>query len=181
MNCSHIFHIGLNKAGTTSLSAAVERLGIKSVHNWHAQASFDKYLEKCQSPIAELPYHAWFDVRAFERSYPVLDWLYPYAKFIFTTRNKSAWLQSRERHVLRNIELKAAGTPRSNWLTIDYDAWSREYDFKHNFATKYFAGRMNKLLIINITAGDGYDVLCPFLGLPTLAEEFPRLNVSCHS
>lgn len=178
MDFSHVFHIGLNKAGTTSLAIAMNRLGIPSVHNWPHQESFERMLVAHKSPIANLPYRGWFDVRAFERHYPALEWLYPTAKFILTTRNKEDWLTSRELHVRHNIELARQGRPRSSWQTIDREGWSLTYDFRHFFAKSYFQGREEKLLVIDIPAGQGYEVLCPFLGLPILYEKFPVANVS---
>ena len=178
VNCSHLFNIGLNKAGTMSLSIALARLGIPSVHNWPGQKSFGRILTEHKSPIGNLPYRAWFDVRAFGRQFPVLDWLYPEAKFIFTTRKKDEWCKSRVQHVRRNIELAQQGRGISKWLIINKEAWSREYDFKHFFAKTYFQGREEKLLVIDVPSGQGYEALCPFLDLPILNEAFPIANAA---
>jgi hypothetical protein len=40
----------------------------------------------------------------------------------------------------------------------------------------YFQGRPDKLLILNVCDGEGYDKLCPFLGLDVLNEPFPHKN-----
>jgi Sulfotransferase domain len=41
---------------------------------------------------------------------------------------------------------------------------------------RYFENRPGKLLVIDICNGDGYEKLCPFLGLPTINEAFPKEN-----
>jgi len=43
-------------------------------------------------------------------------------------------------------------------------------------AAAYFADRPEDLLIMDICGGDGWDVLCPFLGLPVPTTPFPFSN-----
>jgi hypothetical protein len=45
----------------------------------------------------------------------------------------------------------------------------------HEFFSK--RGELNRLLKMDITAGDGYAKLCSFLEEPTLAGQFPRVDV----
>jgi hypothetical protein len=37
----------------------------------------------------------------------------------------------------------------------------------------YFEHRMHDLLIIDVTAGEGWELLCPFLGVPVPNRPFP--------
>jgi hypothetical protein len=39
---------------------------------------------------------------------------------------------------------------------------------------EHFADRPGDLLVLDITAGEGWDRLCPFLGLPEPGVPFPR-------
>ena len=41
---------------------------------------------------------------------------------------------------------------------------------------EYFAGRPEDLLVMNVTAGDGWELLCPFLGKPVPDFPFPHLR-----
>ncbi len=41
---------------------------------------------------------------------------------------------------------------------------------------EHFAGRDNSLLIMNLGNGDGFEKLCPFLGVEIPAEPFPHMN-----
>ena len=42
----------------------------------------------------------------------------------------------------------------------------------HRRVEEYFRGR-DDLLVMRVTEGDGYEVLCPFLGVPTSTQPFP--------
>jgi len=43
-----------------------------------------------------------------------------------------------------------------------------------NTVKQYFAGQPDKLLVLDIIKGEGYDKLCPFLGLDVLDKPFPH-------
>ena len=40
----------------------------------------------------------------------------------------------------------------------------------------YFAGRPDDLLVLDVVGGEGWEKLCPFLGLEPPAEAFPHFN-----
>ncbi|WP_017305649.1 sulfotransferase [Spirulina subsalsa] len=40
----------------------------------------------------------------------------------------------------------------------------------------YFCDRPDSLLVLNIGAGEGWDKLCPFLGLDPLDQPFPYIK-----
>ena len=51
--------------------------------------------------------------------------------------------------------------------------------FRHTQEIKdYFSGRENDLLIMDITKGDGWEKLCPFLDKPIPSENIPKENVT---
>jgi len=43
-----------------------------------------------------------------------------------------------------------------------------------------FKGRPGKLLILDVCGGEGYEKLCPFLGVPVASDPFPMKNKSKH-
>jgi predicted SAM-dependent methyltransferase len=79
--------------------------------------------------------------------------------------------------------------PKRPWIDVVWDLdtipWPWEdnsFDrvvalsvFEHLRIT-LFEGRPDDLLIFNICGGEGYETLCPFLGLPILGEPFPHEN-----
>jgi len=62
--------------------------------------------------------------------------------------------------------------------TINYheQRFRKIYTDHESRVRKHFEGRTGKLLILNICGGEGYEKLCPFLGLPMKDKPFPHLN-----
>jgi len=66
--------------------------------------------------------------------------------------------------------------PNSTWYNIDKEAWKKEWQVLHKDVFSYFKGRPKDLLVIDIPAGDGWEKLCPFLGVPIPNQSFPKKN-----
>jgi hypothetical protein len=174
-----IFCIGLNKTGTSSLHRALETMGFRSLH--FGGPAVRQTIQRADSegrPLVEDfdEYDAFSDILYLSQRYAQLDRQYPGAKFILTTRPLDDWLASRRRHVERNVELKARGLYDRGFVTVDLDAWRAEYEEHHARVREYFAERPDDLLEMDITNGDGYDRLCPFLGVAVPGSEFPWRN-----
>lgn len=180
-----IFGIGLNKTGTTSLSRAVEVLGFRSCH---AGGSPDLTARIEHALAADLPmfeytpeladFDAFFDLRAIERNFEICDAQWPGSKFILHTRELAPWLDSREAHVRRNQTAADQDSYRGGWLEVDRVRWTDEYRDHHRRVREHFAGRAGDLLEIDVSEGDGWERLAPFLGCPIPDVPFPRLNTS---
>jgi hypothetical protein len=171
-----IFCIGLNKTGTISLHEALEGLGLSSLH-WGGQPSRTAVERAIAEDVPMLTYlpeaDAYSDIQRLSVSFDVLDEQYPGSKFVMTTRDLDGWIDSRRRHVERNIKNEATGEYDGTFLSIDVDAWTALYERHHADVRAYFAGRPDDLLVFNIIGGEGYERLCPFLGLDLPAEPFP--------
>jgi hypothetical protein len=110
-----IFCIGLNKTGTTSLHDAFKILGLKSAHykddkgNNIKDVIQNNYLEG-NNILKELEeydvFSGWDKAPHSIDIFKEFDKQYPNSKFILNTRDINSWLDSREKHVLRNIEKK---------------------------------------------------------------------------
>jgi hypothetical protein len=171
-----IFCIGLNKTGTISLHEALEKLGFRSLHWGPPEARQQIARAKADGrPLVDdlVGYDAFSDIWLLSHNFDLLDRQYPGSKFILTTRELGGWLVSRRRHVERNLARKEEGKYSGTFLEVDEDAWTEQYHKHHARVHKYFAHRPDDLLVMNITAGDGYELLCPFLGLPVRQEAFP--------
>jgi hypothetical protein len=171
-----IFGIGLNKTGTSSMHDALETLGFRSLH-WGGP---EKRIEVERALAAGLPlvdglgdFDAYSDIVRLSENFPLLDRQYPDAKFILTTRDVNGWIASRRRHVERNRQRRTQGLYDGSWLEVDEPAWRAEFEAHEARVTQYFAGRRDKLLVFRIIDGDGYDQLCPFLGVAIPTEPFP--------
>ncbi len=170
-----MFGIGLNKTGTISLHEALTTLGYRSLH-WGGP-SVRQVVEQALAdgrPLVEaFPDHdAFSDIWCLSENFVLLDEQYPGSRFVLTTRDLSSWLTSRERHVERNRQRKLEGTYSGTFLEVDVETWTREYHDHHRKVADHFAGR-GDLLVMDITSGDGYEVLCPFLGVEVRSEPFP--------
>jgi len=173
---SKVFCIGLNKTATTSLHEALETLGIRGLH-WGGPATRGQ-IERAMAegrPLVDdfAGYGAFSDIQVLSDNFELLDRQYPGSKFILTTRDLASWIESRRRHVLRNVARKQQGQYDGDFLTVDDAAWTKQYREHHARVREYFADRPGALLVMDIAAGDGYEVLCPFLGLPVREGPFP--------
>lgn len=61
-------------------------------------------------------------------------------------------------------------------VVFDVKRYVAAYHRHHADVRRYFAGRPHSLLEMNLVEGDGWETLCPFLGLPAPAVPFPHLN-----
>jgi hypothetical protein len=91
---------------------------------------------------------------------------YPDAKYVLLERDMDEWHDS-----LVRFRQKRGIVART----------SREEDIaEHLERIHYLSGKFSgeQMLRMNVFDGDGYDKLCPFLGLPVPADPFPRVNVN---
>lgn len=170
-----IFCIGLNKTGTISLDEALTTLGFTSFH-WGGQDSRKAVERAIREGVPLLTYlpeaDAYSDIQRLSVSFDVLDRQYPDSRFILSTRPIEDWVDSRRRHVERNRERQASGEYAGTFVDIEVDRWRALYSDHHRRVHDYFSGR-DDLLTIDVTAGDGFDVLCPFLDRPVPSTPFP--------
>lgn len=171
-----VFGIGLNKTGTISLHEALETLGYRSLH-WggpYSRLAVERAIREGSPLLTYLGDHdAFSDIQRLSVSFELLDRQYPGSRFILTTRDVEGWLESRRRHVERNVARKAVGEYDGTFLTVDLEAWQVQFAEHDARVRAYFSDRPQDLLAMDITAGDDYRVLCPFLGLPEPAVPFP--------
>lgn len=175
--CNRIFNIGLNRAGTTSITEALCTLGVRAVHHKHDGTRLYDILRA--NLLARRPalhglamYDAFSDFAGRE-FYRILDRQYPYSKFILTTRELESWLDSRERKVAKNL---ASTEYHYSFRAVDREGWTTHRARYLAELERYFEKRPGDFLVINIPAGDGWEQLCPFLGLPIPDEPFPFKN-----
>jgi hypothetical protein len=159
------------------LDEALRMLGFRSLH-WggpEIRMIVERAAEEGRPLVEDLgDYEAFSDILALSTNFAVLDRQYPGSKFILTTRDADSWLDSRRRHVETNRALHSEGRYNGNFLTIDLDGWSRERAEHEVQVRSYFSERPADLLVMDIVGGDGWEVLCSFLGLPVPDAPFPR-------
>jgi len=175
-----IFGIGLSKTGTTSLYAALQRLGYRAATYQHLRGAHPSgwfngdfsvdYLTGWDA-ITDLPIGTYF---------PDLDRRYPGSKFILTCREIESWLASAERQWGRTAVQRDAFRQKVRLATYGILDFDRErfrfvYQVHERNVRWHFRERPGDLLVMNLGAGDGWPQLCPFLGARAIPNEpFPN-------
>ena len=102
---------------------------------------------------------------------PLLDSQYPNSKFIHHYRDKESWIKSKVNHILCHNK----DNPDNPRAIKTFEHYSEHFDEKTEKITSYFEGKDN-FLTMKIIEGEGWEKLCPFLGLEIPDVEFPNVN-----
>ncbi len=177
-----IFGIGLSKTGTTSLAQALGILGYKTkdypgIENYRAGdlscvdlREVDAYDALTDTPIPSF--------------YRELDARYPNSKFILTVRDKAGWLKSCKKQFTERLAEKQTEAHNQLFMDLygcmvfDEQKFLSGYEKFVSGALEYFKDRPHDLLVINVTCGEGWEKLCPFLGQAVPDIPFPKANVT---
>ncbi|ONK15811.1 sulfotransferase family protein [Streptomyces sp. MP131-18] len=163
-----IFGIGLARTGTASLNRALKILGHSSRH---FPRTYEEVLE-----------HDCATDTSVTLGYRYLDFMFPGAKFILTTRPVDDWLGSM-RSLFEHLNAQAMADRYHRLHQVLYgttvydEGLLRQAHLRHEEeARAHFRSRPGSLLVLDLTAGDGFAQLCPFLGAEPPGEPFPHRN-----
>lgn len=181
MSREKVFGIGLSRTGTLSLSLALDQLGWYCVHFPNDDVTFrqlrcgdldlaclEQYDAVCDTPI--VPYF----VQLAERL--------PDSKFILTIRDLADWHSSAEHFWKVDWEDQLDPYHRFvNTAVYGIEVYERtRFDFVYRRHVQevlyYFRDKPGRLLVMDICAGEGWDKLCPFLGIDIPDVSFPHGN-----
>jgi len=178
-NRQRIFGIGLNKTATSSLHEALTILSFKSLHfgGPEAAAAVQQALDADVPLLSHLDprYDAFSDIGLLSRRFRMLDGQYPGSRFVLTVRPFPEWIDSRRRHVERNIAAKEAGKYHGTFLVVEVQKWTIEWDTHMERAHNYFRGR-DDFLEIDFTKDPEWGPLCRLLGVSEPDVAFPWSN-----
>jgi hypothetical protein len=178
-----ILGVGLSKTGTSSLNHALGILGFNSIHHEpermrdiitgkNMSANFRVYDDV--DAVTDLP-AAYF--------YKELIAAYPKCKCILTIRDEDKWWISIEKHFNQRNPIETEAEDPLNWHTRRYaygSATAKEHLYRQHFRDHNQSVQstipQERLLLMNITAGDGWDKLCPFLNCELPAVRFPCIH-----
>ena len=172
---SKVFCIGFHKTGTSSMASALKQLGYKVTG---PDGVNDPDIEKNAITMAfNLAKH--FD--AFQDNpWPILfkelDAEFPDSKFILTLRSTDSWMKSQLNH------FGVKETPMRQWIygvgcpEGNEDIYLARFKHHNEEVVEYFKDRPSDLLILDLPRGDGWEMLCPFLGVDIPAKPFPHTN-----
>lgn len=177
-----IFGIGLSKTGTSSLAQALQRLGFRTKDCMGARryvagdlSSIDMDTVLAHDALTDTP------IPSFYRE---LDARFPGSKFILTERDRASWLQSCRKQFTERAGAVQSDAHRRLFEDLygtnvfDEQRFADGYDRFVAGVKEYFRSRPDDLLVLDVTAGDGWEKLCPFLGRPIPDVPFPKANVT---
>lgn len=184
-----VFVVGLSRTGTTTLTAALRRLGYLAAH----------WVNPATGQMLSAEDAALFDAMT---DAPVADAVedladrYPDARFLLTLRPAESWTRSLLSHMRREHGLADAAAMehllRSGAPLLHGGRWAAVYARQllvpgglgaapaaHSARVRArFRDEPGRLLEFDLWAGDGWEKLCGFLDLPVPAEPFPRENTA---
>jgi hypothetical protein len=179
-----VFCLGLSKTGTTSLGDALESLGYRRL-TWSRSFSMPLFHEVRRGNLAAAfavadQYEALEDL-PWPLIYRELHEHYPDAKFILTRRRSPAvWARSIHRQTLGKRRSKFQPYRDMFGHHLFYEnprAFLEGYERHNREVAAYFAAAAPaNFLDMCFEAGDGWEKLCGFLGLPAPATPFPHSN-----
>jgi hypothetical protein len=170
-----VFGIGFHKTGTSSLKAALEALGYR-VTGPNFVKDEDIAATVLTKALQIAPHFDAFQDNPWPILYQELDCHFPGSKFILTIRDEADWYASALHHFgnratpMRQF-IYGIGSPAGNEAT-----YRTRYRAHNRAVIQYFAARPAALLTMDITKGDGWGLLCPFLGHDTPSRPFPHAN-----
>ena len=198
---NYVFNIGFYKSGTCSLAAALNMLGIPTVHHIIRKIELYDIITENKNNNQKLfhgldtTYQGFSDFRG-ERYFRELYAQYPNSKFIFTIRPLEDWLTSIQNWKLskcydtytfiKNNEqkyLELAKLIKKSRRTIKKEQFNKKHRIRHyrrykKEIRKFFKDKPNQFLELRICEGEGWPELCSFLNLDQPNVDFPRRNVT---
>jgi hypothetical protein len=121
--------------------------------------------------------------------YRELDKAYPGSKFILTLRDENSWLKSVQKHYDPRYNPQQPGWAEDGFtntvhaalygrISFDAETCLRVYRQHNADVLEYFKDRPEDLLILNVSKGEGWEKLCPFLKQPIPSKPYPHKNAT---
>lgn len=183
-----VFVIGSHKTGTTSLEKCLNILGYKlfplSDSYKKEGLIFDLEKKNYDKIInAAKPYNGFAD-SPWNHSdfYKTIDSTFEESKFILSVRDSKNWVES-----LKKWDKKMKVKSRHWYSSLSKTCYEMDsymddldkliffYENRNKEVIEYFKGT-DKLLVMDLEKGDGWESLCEFLNHKTPNVRFPHLN-----
>lgn len=170
-----VFCIGFHKTGTSSMAAALSNLGYRVAGPYGVN---DPNIE---NNVLSMAYSLAEEFDAFQDNpwpilYKELDAKFPGSKFILTLRSPESWIKSQVNHFGKEE------TPMRKWIygvgcpEGNEDVYLSRFKRHYQEVIEYFVDRPHDLLVLDLPKGDGWEKLCPFLGVDIPSDPFPHEN-----
>lgn len=158
-----VFGIGFHKTATTSLANSLYTLGYHvtgyfGVEDIPDGITLEEYADgvvRVRDAAQDMPWPI---------LYRHLDEQFPGSKFILTVRPTEEWIESVVKHFGRQSIPTQQMIYGVDNVTDHQDVYIERYERHNAEVQEYFVDRPSDLLVMDMTAGDDWRTLCPFLG-----------------
>lgn len=177
-----VFGIGLSKTGTTSLAHALEILGYRT-KDYPGITRYQPGDVSSVDPETVNAFDALTDT-PIPSFYRELDEAFPGSKFVLTVRDRESWVKSCRKQFTDRLAAKQNDAHNRLFMDLygctafDERKFVEGYERFVGGVLEYFQDRPGDLLVINIAGGEGWEVLCAFLGKAIPEAPFPKANVT---
>ncbi|WP_127844465.1 sulfotransferase family protein [Psychroflexus aestuariivivens] len=172
--------IGWHKTGTSTMGDALLSLGYKVI-GAREDLAYSLLEENIQPALTVADdFEALQDV-PWAALFKELDQAFPNSKFILTTREEQAWLNSAKKH------FKDGNFKLHEWLygngvlEGNEDLYLKRYRAHYEEVKAYFKDRPDDLIVMDFKQGDSWEKLCSFLNQPIPKKAFPHSNKGKHN
>ena len=185
--------VGLGKTGTASLAQALRILGYRTLH-WAPDCLREVFEQGTEPDFAR--YAGWDAVTDIPAAlfFREIMAAFPGCRFILTVRDEREWFESIRRfygNPARFERLTQFNQEQKIWLDkISVELRKFAYGSEKILPSLYLKRfrehneyvrqviPADRLLVMDVTKGDGWSRLCPFLDRPLPAVPFPCLNTA---
>lgn len=191
MERAKVFGIGFHKTGTTSLTKALRILGYNAIHGdssleapyGDSGRSLLKLIKAGNYRLPTIDRYDAFTDNPYFSIWKELDREYPGSKFILTIREEEEWIKScikyfADREILPMREWMFGEDANPAHSEAAKQSWLDAYRKHNKNIIAHFRERSKDLLILNISKGEGWEMLCPFLGKEIPKTSFPKENAA---
>lgn len=176
-----VFCIGFQKTGTTSFFYALQQLDMKVCDmlgggfRMPRIAHPDLGVKALDWALANVPHYDAFEDNPWPLLYKEMDRCFPGSKFILTVRDPDKWIKSVKDHFIlpsvTQLFVYGEAAPAGN-EQLYIDTFNRHNDDVRD----YFRDRPDDLLVLDISKGNQWEQVAPFLGVETPRTPWPRAN-----
>ena len=170
-----VFCIGFHKTGTRSLGTALTTLGYRLCGPFGFRDP-DIRSRALGQALATAPQHDAFRGNPWSILFRDLDRAFPGSRFILTVREPGRWFVSALKH------FGERSTPMREWIYGAGSPLGNEAVYLERFnrhereVREHFSGAGDRLLVMDIEAGDDWGPLCEFLDQQVPDAPFPHVG-----
>lgn len=172
-----LFCLGLHKTGTSSLKIALENEGFR-VADFFGVKDPDIGRTGLQDALAMVPEYDAFQDDPWHIYYREFHRKVPDARFVLLTRDSGKWYNSCLRHFggkTNEVRKLVYGADKSD-PTGNREHWICCKEEHERKVREYFSAYPDIFLEMDVTQGDGWDKLGPFIGHKPRSTRFPKAN-----